>query len=461
MSETRLTGTERRAAASLAGIFGLRMLGLFMLYPVFASYARALPGATPALIGLALGIYGLTQAALQLPFGLASDRFGRKPIITLGLLLFVVGSIVAAFAHGIGWIVIGRAVQGAGAVGAAILALTADLTRVEQRSKAIGIIGIGIGFSFGLAVVAGPVVNGWIGLAGIFWLTAALGLVGLAVLWFTVPTPAVSRRHREAEPVPALIGRVLTDRQLIRLYGSIFALHVMLAALFLVIPLLLAHTSALNARNEWMFYLPVLAIGLALMLPLVIYAESRARLKPVALAAILVLSAAAFALGFVPAALVPLGVTLAAFFGAFTLMEALLPSLVSRLARPEAKGTALGVYSTAQFLGIFVGGALGGWLHGRFGTLGLCIFVAAVGILWLPLFATLEPPRKLASRMLAVGVRDGAEAQRLALALEAVPGVEEAVVFSDDEVAYLRVDRARLDEAALTAIVGRARENSE
>ncbi|MGH6717289.1 MAG: MFS transporter, partial [Bradyrhizobium sp.] len=429
MNETRLTGTERRAATSLAGIFGLRMLGLFMLYPVFASYARSLPGATPALIGLALGIYGLTQAALQLPFGLASDRFGRKPIITLGLALFAVGSVIAALAHGIGWIVIGRAVQGAGAVGAAILALTADLTRVEQRSKAIGIIGIGIGFSFGLAVIAGPVVNAWIGLAGIFWLTAALGLVGLVVLWVTVPTPVVSRRHREAEPVPALIGRVLADGQLIRLYGSIFALHVMLAALFLVIPLLLAHTPGLNARNEWMFYLPVLAIGLALMLPLVIYAESRARLKPVALVAILVLSAAALALGLVPAALVPLGVVLVAFFGAFTLMEALLPSLVSRLAHPEAKGTALGVYSTAQFFGIFVGGALGGWLHGRFGALGLCVFVAAVGILWLPLFATLKPPRKLASRTLAIGARDAAEARRLVLALEAVPGVEEAVVF--------------------------------
>jgi predicted MFS family arabinose efflux permease len=381
---------------------------------------------------------------------------GRKPVITLGLLLFAVGSVVAALAHGIGGIIIGRAVQGAGAVGAATLALTADLTRVEQRTKAIGIIGIGIGLAFGLAVIAGPVVNARVGLGGIFWLTAALGLAGLVVLWSTVPTPAVSRRHRESEPIPALVGRVLADRQLIRLYGSIFALHAMLAALFLVIPLLLLRVPGLEAGNEWMFYLPVLAIGLALMLPLVIYAESRARIKPVALVAILALAAAALALGFLPAELIPLGVALVVFFGAFTLMEALLPSLVSRLARPEAKGTALGVYSTAQFLGIFVGGALGGWLQGRFGVVGLCIFVAATGLLWLPLFATLAMPRALASRMLAVTVHDAAGAERLARTLEAVPGVEEAVVFGDDGVAYMRVNRALLDEGALAAAAGRA-----
>ncbi|MGH8426724.1 MAG: MFS transporter [Gammaproteobacteria bacterium] len=455
MNDTKLTGTERRAAASLAGIFGLRMFGLFLLYPVFAPYARHLAGATPLLIGLALGIYGLTQAGLQLPFGIASDRLGRKPVITLGLVLFVVGSVVAALAHGIGGIIIGRAVQGAGAVGAATLALTADLTRVEQRTKAIGIIGIGIGLAFGLAVIAGPVVNARVGLGGIFWLTAALGLAGLVVLWSTVPTPLVSRRHRETEPIPALVGRVLADRQLIRLYGSIFALHAMLAALFLVIPLLLLRVPGLDAGNEWMFYLPVLAIGLALMLPMVIYAESRRRIKPVALTAILALAATAFALGFLPAELIPLGVVLVVFFGAFTLMEALLPSLVSRLARPEAKGTALGVYSTSQFLGIFVGGLVGGWLQGRFGAVGLCVFVAAIGLLWLPLFATLAMPRALASRMLAVSVHDNSEAQRLTAALEAVPGVEEAVVFGDDGVACLRVNRALLDEAALAAAVGR------
>ncbi|MGH8274838.1 MAG: MFS transporter [Gammaproteobacteria bacterium] len=449
MDETRLTGTEKRAAASLAGIFGLRMFGLFMLYPVFASYARVLPGATAVLIGIALGIYGLTQAGLQLPFGLASDRLGRKPIITLGLVLFAAGSVVAALARNIDWIIIGRAVQGAGAVGAATLALTADLTRVEQRTKAIGIIGMGIGLAFGLALVAGPVVNAWLGLAGIFWLTAALGLVGIVVLWTTVPTPAVSRRHSANEPVPALIGRVLRDVQLVRLYGSIFALHAMLAALFLAIPLLLQQVPALTARNEWMFYLPVLAVGLLLMLPLVIYAEARRQLKPVALGAILILAATAFTLGFMPIGLFPLAVVLAVFFAAFTLMEALLPSLVSRLARPEAKGTALGVYSTAQFFGIFVGGALGGWIHGRFGIPGVCVFVAAVGLLWATLFATLRPPRALSSRTLEIGVCGDEEARRLAARLETIAGVEEAVVFGDEGMASLRVDRARLDEAAL------------
>ncbi len=451
MGETHLTGTERRAAASLAGIFGLRMFGLFMLYPVFASYAEALPGATPALIGVALGIYGLTQAGLQLPFGLASDRLGRKGVITLGLVLFVIGSVIAGFAPDIGWMILGRAVQGAGAVGAATLALTADLTRVEQRSKAIGVIGIGMGLAFGLALVAGPVVNAWLGLSGIFWLTAALGLAGLAVLWVAVPTPAVVRRHRDTEPVPAQIGRVLRDGRLLRLYGSIFALHAMLVALFLAIPLLVGGVSVLKPRTQWMFYLPVLAVGLLLVLPLVIYAESRGRLKPVALGAIATLAGTAFALGFMPRGLWPLAVVLAAFFAALTLMETLLPSLVSRLARPEAKGTALGVYSTSQFLGIFAGGALGGWIHGRFGIPGVCVFVAAVGALWFALFATLRPPRVLASRVFSVRVRDEAGALRLAARLEAVAGVEEVAVFADEGMASLRVDRARLDEASLAA----------
>lgn len=453
MGLEHLNGTEKRAATSLAVIFALRMFGLFLLYPVLAPYARHLPDATPFLIGLAIGIYGLTQAMLQLPFGIASDRVGRKPLITAGLVLFIIGSVVAALSHGIGGIIIGRAVQGTGAVGAVILALTADLTRVEQRSKAIGIIGIGIGLAFAAAVIAGPTVNAHGGLAGIFWLTACLGFAGLVVLWTLVPTPGVSRRHRETEAVPALLLNVLRDVRLGRMYVSIFALHIMLAALFLVIPLLLRQALGSNTGLQWAFYLPVFVVGLALMFPTLIYAEARGRLRGVACAGILLLVATAFALGFIPVSAVTLGIVLAAFFGAFTLMEALLPSLVSRLARPDAKGTALGVYSTSQFLGIFVGGALGGWLQGLFGTVGLCAFVAAVGLLWLPFFATLAPPRRLSSRMVTVSVRNAGEARRLAAELEAVPGVEEAVVFSDEGAASLRIDKKNLDETALNRLL--------
>ncbi|MGH8307884.1 MAG: MFS transporter, partial [Gammaproteobacteria bacterium] len=208
MKANSMTGTERRASLSLAGIFSLRMLGLFMIYPVFAVWARRLPDATATTIGLALGIYGLTQALFQIPFGFLSDRIGRKRIIAAGLIVFAIGSMVAALSHSIYGIILGRLLQGAGAVGSATLALAADLTREEHRTKAMAIIGMTIGASFGLAVVVGPVLNGWIGVPGIFWLTAVLAVCGIGVLYVLVPQPVVSRIHREAEPVPALFKRV-------------------------------------------------------------------------------------------------------------------------------------------------------------------------------------------------------------------------------------------------------------
>lgn len=456
MKETTLTRTERRAAGSLAGIFGLRMFGLFLLYPVFAIYARKLPGATESSIGVALGIYGLTQAMLQLPFGMLSDRWGRKPIIAGGLLLFMAGSIIAALAHGIGGIIIGRAIQGAGAVGAATLALAADLTRPEQRTKAIGMIGGGIGLAFGIAVVAGPAVNAVAGLSGIFWLTAVLGGLGLVVLRWAVPAPQRTFRHRSTEAVPAQLGRVLRDSSLQRMYISIFVLHLMLAALFLVLPGLLGEVAGLTRSSEWLFYLPVLAVGLVLMVPAVIHAERHARLKPVSIGAILALGLTPVWLRLGGAHLVALAAILAVFFGAFTLMEALLPSLISRLAHPESKGSALGIYSTSQFLGIFVGGALGGVLLQHAGRDGVYAFVFLAGLLWLGFFAGLKPPRMLSSRMVTVAIPDAAAARRLGTALEQVGGVEEAVVMAEEGVAVLRVRSGQLDETGLQEVLREA-----
>ncbi len=449
MKKTTLTRTERRAAGSLAGIFGLRMFGLFLLYPIFAIYARKIPGATEASIGLALGIYGLTQALLQLPLGMLSDRWGRKPIIAGGLSIFIIGSVVAALSHGITGIIIGRAIQGAGAVGAATLALAADLTRPEQRTKAIGMIGGGIGLAFGIAVVAGPAVNAFTGLSGIFWLTAALGGLGLVVLRWAVPTPQSKLRHRSTEAVPAQLGRVLKDSSLQRMYVSIFMLHLMLAALFLVLPGLLGEVAGLTRRSEWLFYLPVLVIGLVLMVPAVIHAERHARLKQVSLGAILALALTPVWLRLGGEHLIALAVVLAVFFGAFTLMEALLPSLISRLAHPASKGSALGIYSTSQFLGIFIGGVLGGLLLQHAGRDGVYLLVLIAGLLWLGFFAGLKPPRMLSSRMVAVTVPDAAAAQHLKAALERVEGVEEAVVMADEGLAVLRVRSDRLDEAGL------------
>ncbi|MGA7966468.1 MAG: MFS transporter [Gammaproteobacteria bacterium] len=452
-STNSLTRTERRAAESLAGIFGLRMFGLFLLYPVFAGYAHSFPGATALTIGVALGIYGLTQALLQLPFGMLSDHIGRKPVITLGLAIFVIGSVMAALSHTIGGIIAGRAVQGAGAVGAATLALAADLTRAEHRTKAIAMIGSGIGLAFAVAVVAGPAINAAAGLEGIFGITAVLGACGLVVLWLAVPTPVRSLRHRSNQAVPALLGQVLKDRELQRLYASIFALHLMLAALFMVLPAMLGRVAGLAKSSEWLFYLPVLTVGLVLMVPAVIYAERQGKIKPVALGAIAVLALTPLWLGLGGTHRVWLAFILAVFFGAFTLMEALLPSLISRLARPESKGSALGVYSTSQFLGIFAGGVLGGLLLGRVGETGVFALIGVAGLAWLAFFATLKPPRMLASRMFTVDASNSQQARRLAQDLEAVAGVEEAVILAEEGVAVVRVDAARLDEAALARIL--------
>ncbi|MGH8397248.1 MAG: MFS transporter [Gammaproteobacteria bacterium] len=450
MKADSMTGTERRASLSLAGIFSLRMLGLFMIYPVFAVWARRLPDATATTIGLALGIYGLTQALFQIPFGFLSDRIGRKRIIAAGLILFAIGSVVAALSHSIYGIIFGRLLQGAGAVGSAVLALAADLTREEHRTKAMAIIGMTIGASFGLAVVVGPILNGWIGVPGIFWLTAVLAVLGIGVLYVLVPQPVVSRVHREAEPVAALFKRVLTNRELLRLDFGIFVQHAILTASFLSVPFVLKQ-AGIVLHHQWYVYLPVLVVSILLMVPLIIMAE-RGRVKSVFLAAVALLAVSQLMLLFGHTSLPLVLLAILVFFTAFNLLESTLPSLISRVAPAEAKGTAMGVYSSSQFFGIFVGGALGGWLQGVWGlagVFGLCSVLA--GLWWLSALF-MRPPGRVSSRVLRVQVQDESAASRLAEELRRIPGVLEAVVVPAEGVAYLRVG-AGLDEAGLEAAV--------
>ena len=277
---------EFRAAGSLAAVFSVRLLGLFMIYPVFAAYAQQLSGATPYLVGEALGIYGLSQGLLQIPFGLLSDRFGRKPMIVVGLILFAIGSAVAAISTSIGGVIFGRVLQGAGAVGSVILALVADLTTEENRTKAMAMVGITIGGSFMVALVTGPILATFIGVDGIFWLMVGLALVGIAITEFVVPTPRQVRVHRDAETVPGLIGSVLRNKELLRLDFGIFALHAMLTASFLVVPGLLRGTLDVSSHNDWMIYLPVLVVSVAVMVPAIIVAEKYRRMKGVFVAAV-------------------------------------------------------------------------------------------------------------------------------------------------------------------------------
>ena len=444
-----MTAGERRSSLSLAFIFALRMMGLFMIYPVFAVFARQLQGSTPALIGLALGIYGLTQALLQIPFGMISDRIGRKPVIAGGLLLFALGSAVAALSNSIYGIILGRMLQGAGAVGSTILALGADLTREEQRTKAMAIIGLTIGMSFALAMVLGPILNTWIGLHGIFWLTAALGLLGIAVLLWITPHPSQPRIHRDTEAVPALFKRVLSDGQLLRLDFGIFALHAILTATFVALPVALHNVAKFNLHQQWILYLPVLAVSVIGMVPLIIIAEKHRRMKSIFLGAILAIAAAELGLALWHATLWAVVPALVLFFTAFNLMEASLPSLISKVAPPTSKGTAMGVYSSSQFFGIFVGGTLAGWLQGHYGLAAVFAFAGCVGLVWFGIAVSMPQPSYLSSYLLRVGRLQNGKAGDLAEQLMAVRGVADAVVVGEEGVAYLKIDRKELDEPAL------------
>jgi MFS family permease len=381
---------ELRAASSLAAVFSVRMLGLFMVYPVFAAFARHLAGATPYTIGVALGIYGLSQGALQIPFGALSDRIGRKAMIVIGLVVFGIGSAVAARASTIDGMIVGRLLQGAGAVGSVVLALIADLTAEQSRTKAMALVGMTIGFSFLVAIVTGPAIAGWIGVAGIFWLMSALALAGIAITLFIVPAAPRPHVQPEAETVPALIGASLRNPELLRLDFGIFALHAMLTASFLVVPALLRGAVALSSREQWMVYLPVLLVSVAVMVPAIVLGERYRRMKSVLIAAVAMLAASQLMLAFLAQSPHVVLAALVVFFAGFNIMEASLPSLVTKTAPAGSTGTATGIYSSSQFLGIFAGGVVGGWVHQAAGASAVFLFGAAVAIVWLLVAATMR-----------------------------------------------------------------------
>ena len=448
-----MSRNEVRSAVSMAGIYALRMLGLFMILPVFALYAGDLEGATPALAGLAIGIYGMTQALLQIPFGLVSDHIGRKPVIVFGLLVFAAGSVVAATADTMFMVIVGRALQGAGAIAAAIMALTADLIREEHRVKAMAIIGMSIGVAFALAMVLGPVLNTWIGVPGIFWLTAVLAIGGIAVVVLIVPNPAVSCVRRDAETVPAQITSVLRDSQLLRLDLGIFSLHLILTATFVVLPLALRDLAGLPADQHWLLYLPVLVLSLPMAIPFILAAEKYRRMKQVFVGAIAVIALVQAALALFHTSVLSIALLLFVFYAAFNLLEAILPSLIAKMAPPDRKGTAMGVYSSSQFFGAFVGGAVGGILHGSYGMGSVFLFCSLVALAWLLFASTMQRPHYLGTRLLRIGPQDPANAHELAQRISAVRGVAEAVVIPEDAVAYLKIDQDSLDEDALRAFV--------
>jgi len=451
MSSDSLSSIEVRAISGLAGLYGLRMLGLFMVLPVMPLLLDDFAGATPVAIGLAIGIYGFTQALLQLPFGWLSDRFGRKPLIYLGLLLFALGSLVAAQAESMTMLIFGRALQGMGAIASVLMALLADLTRDEKRTQAMATVGISIGLAFIAAMALGPWLAGWLGLSGLFWLTAMLSCLGMLVLWRWVPSPARVRKHLDAGIDPDQLKQVVTHPQLLRLDFSILLLHLLLTAIFIAVPGLLLE-AGWSLSQHGFIYLGSMLLGFVAMIPLIILGEKGHKMK-----AMLLVGFALLALGLMILAQSGLGLLLGlwVFFIGFNLLEASLPSLISKQAPVQSKGTAMGVYSTSQFLGAFLGGILGGWLLSTWGAEWLLWCAALASACWLLGLLGFQPPRHLSSRVfhLPEGRRESHQLAELQQQLQQIKGIEEVVFLAEEATGYLKLDRRQLDEDELDKLL--------
>ena len=387
-----MTPTELRAALSLSSIFGLRMLGMFVILPVFAIYAEGLPGGDNlTLVGIAIGIYGLTQACLQVPFGWWSDRYGRKPVIYVGLAIFATGSFIAAIGVHIYIVILGRMLQGAGAISAAVMAMTADLTRDEHRGKAMAMIGSTIGATFAASLVLSPWLNRVIGVPGIFVMTGVLVLSAMWVVYALVPDVPDRPRRADARGGLAEFAAVMRDPQLGRLYYGVFALHSVLMALFIAVPLDL-RAAGLPLDHHWQVYLPVIAGSFVLMLPAILGVRDPGRLKAAFVGSIAVLLVVQLAMPWLGGSAWGIAGFLLVFFTAFNVLEAHLPTLVSRIASAHARGVAIGAFATLQFFGTFFGAAAGGFLYGRWGTAGIVIFDAVLLVIWLMAAAGTKVP---------------------------------------------------------------------
>ncbi|MBW0149325.1 MFS transporter [Marinobacter arenosus] len=444
-----MNALEKRSVSALASVYAMRMLGLFMVMPVFMLLGSDLRGATPALLGFAIGAYGLSQALLQIPFGLLSDRVGRKPMIYIGLILFAAGSVLAGATESIYVVILGRILQGAGAIASVLMAMLSDLTREEQRTKAMATVGISIGLSFSVSLVLGPLIGSVWGLSGIFYTTAALAVLALVIVNRVVPTPHQHKLSADTHPARQMLGRVLSDGRLLRLDFGIFALHLVLTALFLVFPSILQDQLGLASGSHWWFYLTVMVTSFFAMVPFIIIGEKKRKMKAVLCGAIALLTLATAGLTTVSTGLLAAWAVLFFFFMAFNLLEASLPSLISKEAPAASKGTAMGAYSTSQFMGAFLGGALGGVLLGQLGIDGVLWFMAAVLAVWLLVALTMPSPRYTTSFVLQLQQVGGNPYDDIDDSLRRLPGVQDVVIVEDAATAYLKVDRQQFDEALL------------
>ncbi|MDH1707281.1 MFS transporter [Acinetobacter johnsonii] len=449
-----MNALERRSTFALSSIFALRMLGLFMIIPVFSVAGQTYEYATPALLGLAVGIYGLTQAILQIPFSLIADRYSRKPLVVFGLLLFALGGAIAAMSDTIYGVIIGRAIAGGGAVSAVVMALLADVTREENRMKAMATMGMSIGVSFAVAFSLGPWLTGLVGISGLFWVTTIMGLAAISMLFLV---PKVTRHHRNYQQgYLAQLKQVLKMGDLNRLHVSVFSLHLLLTAMFIYIPSQLIDFAKIPLNSHGWVYLPLLVISLFFAFPSIVLAEKYRKMRSIFLTAIggIILGLGILIFGFESKYILLTGLGL--FFIAFNVMEALLPSWLSKAAPIQSKATAMGVNASSQFLGAFFGGVTGGQLLLLNNTaLGWSI-LTGLAIVWLLISFGLAQPRYLSSMVLRLP--EHKQTDEWTSQLLAIRGIEEVVVMSDQQVAYVKVDKQQIDDATrqdLTQLLGK------
>ena len=449
-----MNALERRSTFALSSIFALRMLGLFMIIPVFSVAGQAYEGATPALIGLAVGVYGLTQAILQIPFSLIADRYSRKPLIVFGLLLFALGGAIAAMSDSIYGVIVGRAIAGGGAVSAVVMALLADVTREEQRSKAMAMMGMSIGLSFVVAFSLGPWLTSLVGISGLFWVTTIMGLLAISMLFLV---PKVTRHHKNFhQGYFVQLKEVLKMTDLNRLHISVFSLHLLLTAMFIYVPLQLINYAKIPLASHGLIYLPLLVLSLFFAFPSIIFAEKYRKMRGIFLTAIggIILGLIFMIFGFESKYILLLGLGL--FFIAFNVMEALLPSWLSKAAPIQSKATAMGVNASGQFLGAFCGGILGGQLIMLNNTAIGWGILTAIAIVWLIISFGLSQPRYLSS--LVLRLPDTKQTDEWTSQLLLIRGIEEVLVMPDQQVAYVKVDKLQIDDAArqhLTHLLGK------
>jgi len=441
-----MTGIERRSVFSLAFLYATRMLGLFMVLPVFVIYGQELEGATDLLIGFAIGAYGLSQALFQIPFGALSDRYGRKKLIAIGLFLFFVGSVFAAAADSIYGVILGRFLQGSGAIASVLMALLSDLTSEQSRTKAMAMVGMSIGVSFSVALVIGPVIAQWSGLAGIFWVTAVLALFGMVWLVTFVPTPVQSFKNRDTRVFKDQFYEVIKNKELLRLDLGIFILHMSLTAMFIAVPYSLLEQVQMPASDHWWVYLTVMLLSFFAMVPFIIVGEKKRKMKSVFIFAIGLLGLASLSAQWTDGWFVGFWFSLFFFFMAFNLLEASLPSLVSKLSPAGSKGTAMGLYSTSQFMGAFVGGVAGGVIMSLYDLAGVYTFVSLSAFVWcIAAYSMGNPSAETGMTLSFEKSYDARQAQEILSLFGGVKGVEEVVAIPGENLAYLKVVKAELD----------------